>query len=523
MRKIFSLVILCLIYQPVLAANYYISLSGSNASGDGSPGKPWATLNHAFSVAGGGNTFILKDGDYSSASGFDAVPPDGTAINPTVIRAEHQRKARLGGLTFNTTNHNYITVDGIRLGGVWNANHNTFKGCVFQNMSSGSFLMCGSDNKILSNYIDASGNEWGINMSGCYTIAKNNLIQDNIIANVGGTKGGYPVGQSEGIEYDSGGKGNPTALGEITSVSGSTITISTIYSDRGGQNNPDPLAGSNAVGMAALIVSGNARGNYYAITAQNGTALTLDTSRFPLTSVHAAKNGQGDYVMISPAFVENEISNNTLRNFQGVDNTDVDYPQPYNPTGINMFTLCYGNYIHDNIIDIITPGVELNGRYFTALFDAGYHTTPPTWHVFLNSRNVYKNNHLIGNYGTHAIEALTFYEGAAATSRGAPTLPENSSQSPYAPVNLPPYGLFSYGIVFENNFLDGGNGVVIADINNATCSHNGTTTVSTIGPFNEEASHTTFMLFDTLQPVVTVPNLSSRLSVSHSSVEITGG
>ncbi len=83
------------------AADYYVATDGSNTTGDGSIGAPWATITYAANSgipAAGGHTIIVRDGDYNGANhlirGFDS---------PVIIRAEHPYMARLSNLDHDST------------------------------------------------------------------------------------------------------------------------------------------------------------------------------------------------------------------------------------------------------------------------------------------------------------------------------------------------------------------------------------------------------------------------------------
>ncbi len=94
-----ALVLCCA--RPAWAADYYVATDGSNTTGDGSIGAPWATITYAANSgipAAGGHTIIVRDGDYNGANylirGFDS---------PVIIRAEHPYMARLSNLDYDST------------------------------------------------------------------------------------------------------------------------------------------------------------------------------------------------------------------------------------------------------------------------------------------------------------------------------------------------------------------------------------------------------------------------------------
>jgi MYXO-CTERM domain-containing protein len=75
------------------AADTYVATSGSDTTGDGSMGKPWATIAHAVNTgisAGGGDTVIVEDGTYSGVNTITRGFP-----SPVTVRAEHDHQATL--------------------------------------------------------------------------------------------------------------------------------------------------------------------------------------------------------------------------------------------------------------------------------------------------------------------------------------------------------------------------------------------------------------------------------------------
>jgi hypothetical protein len=52
------------------ASTYYVATDGSDTTGDGSAGAPYATLGHALSSlpAAGGDTVVVRDGTYQGTT-----------------------------------------------------------------------------------------------------------------------------------------------------------------------------------------------------------------------------------------------------------------------------------------------------------------------------------------------------------------------------------------------------------------------------------------------------------------------
>ncbi len=71
-------------------ASYYVATNGSDLSGDGSIGSPWATITHALDSVPDGSTVIVRPGEY-----FGRVRLRGTFTQGVVVRSEVPYQARL--------------------------------------------------------------------------------------------------------------------------------------------------------------------------------------------------------------------------------------------------------------------------------------------------------------------------------------------------------------------------------------------------------------------------------------------
>ncbi len=87
----------------------YVSLSGSDTSGDGSLGNPYANISKALTVLTSGGTIIVRNGTYTDRPGmlvndyYSATIPSGSASAFTTIKAETPYGVRLkwtGGLNY---------------------------------------------------------------------------------------------------------------------------------------------------------------------------------------------------------------------------------------------------------------------------------------------------------------------------------------------------------------------------------------------------------------------------------------
>jgi hypothetical protein len=107
----------CLFVSPVgaFATTYYISPTGNDTTGAGTNGSPWRTLTKAFSVGGGGNTFVLKDGTYNSGVAL-TTPPNGSPSAYTIVKAENDGGVVItqsGSLALQSTVQ-YVQFEGLK-------------------------------------------------------------------------------------------------------------------------------------------------------------------------------------------------------------------------------------------------------------------------------------------------------------------------------------------------------------------------------------------------------------------------
>jgi hypothetical protein len=72
------------------AAVYYVAANGSDQTGDGSAGKPWATITHALDNVPDASTILVRPGTYSGR-----VNLRGTFAQGVVVRSEAPYQARL--------------------------------------------------------------------------------------------------------------------------------------------------------------------------------------------------------------------------------------------------------------------------------------------------------------------------------------------------------------------------------------------------------------------------------------------
>jgi hypothetical protein len=168
--------LISLLSAGALAGEHYVSPDGSNISGDGSYGNPWATLNYAANqVPDDGSTIIMKDGVYVGAQSVGRH-----FTQPLTVRAQTPYKAEIvsspdstrafhiydaSNITFSglnihgsggtaseyvmhlsTENTHHITFENSLIHNSYNndvikindkAHHITFRGCMTYNANSG--------------------------------------------------------------------------------------------------------------------------------------------------------------------------------------------------------------------------------------------------------------------------------------------------------------------------------------------------------------------------------------------------
>lgn len=177
-------------------AAIYVATTGSDASGNGSSGAPYRTIQKGISVMASGDTVIVKAGTYvgkanfinsRTASGFVAMP-SGTATRATTIRAEVPFSVRIqnGGalnyydnLVLLDVGTNYVTVDGFIL------DHASSQDSSYTAEVDGKF------NKLTRIIVKRSGetDQYG---GWFYVGGNDNLLEDT--AGVGSARYGYAMG-----------------------------------------------------------------------------------------------------------------------------------------------------------------------------------------------------------------------------------------------------------------------------------------------------------------------------------------
>jgi Right handed beta helix region len=144
MKKILAVwfvLLLFVLVQPGVAQGqiYYVDPNGSDTSGDGSPGKSWASIRFAATQVQAGDTLLINPGIYG---GGILVEADGTASEPITFRANGEGVIIEGSGgerdAFFIDNSDYIIVEGITIQHAERAglriswsDHVSVRGCTF--------------------------------------------------------------------------------------------------------------------------------------------------------------------------------------------------------------------------------------------------------------------------------------------------------------------------------------------------------------------------------------------------------
>ncbi|MDA3936384.1 MAG: cell wall-binding repeat-containing protein [Actinomycetota bacterium] len=303
MRRIASVLILSVILLIALpaavhAAPVFVSVFGSDAVGDGSPGNPYASVQHAIDMAGAGNdvyvgagTFVenvvMKDGVSLYGAGADETTLMGVAASPPPVVAT--RVSAMASAVADDvpapTGGTVVTASSIGDG-------ETISGFTITR-GSGSYgggIVCAfSSPTITNNTIIGNSSTWhagGIiaNEDSSPTIT-NNTIADNM---TGGSGGGIYCWSSV-----------PTS----PTISGNTITGNTATYDGGGiscEATSSPTISDNAITGNTSYSGGGIYFEFGALMIEDNTI--------------SGNSGGGIYCFESPmsSIVGNTITNNSV-------------------------------------------------------------------------------------------------------------------------------------------------------------------------------------------------------------------
>jgi hypothetical protein len=100
----------------VVSGVFYVSVSGDDATGDGSSSRPWRTIRKCAGAAWAGHTCSVAPGDYTGAtpdSGKVTLTRPGSAGNPITFRASGAGVMTNGFVL--STGVKYVVIDGFEI------------------------------------------------------------------------------------------------------------------------------------------------------------------------------------------------------------------------------------------------------------------------------------------------------------------------------------------------------------------------------------------------------------------------
>ena len=149
---------------------HFVAPTGDDATGDGSIGSPWATLQKAYSAATAGATIILRGGSYdlTGSSGIHLSGRSGTSGNPITIRNHDTEAVILNGSGLSSAKDSYSspTDAGGYVLSLYNVSNLVIRGLDIRNgpmggviLNGGRSLDEGSHNNVFEN-LSIHGNGW---------------------------------------------------------------------------------------------------------------------------------------------------------------------------------------------------------------------------------------------------------------------------------------------------------------------------------------------------------------------------
>ena len=174
------------------AENYYIAADGQ-ANNDGSPDRPWPSVEYALSKVGGGHTIIVKPGVYRGPIQI-AKQYAGARERPTVIKSEVKWGAVIIGAPYHVISNgdgcDWVVIDGFEaMGGrhdgiKMNGDHNTVRNCwVHNNKAMGIAMHNQKGGVIENNLIEFNGDhiqfDHGVYASGSELTFRGNIVRHN--------------------------------------------------------------------------------------------------------------------------------------------------------------------------------------------------------------------------------------------------------------------------------------------------------------------------------------------------------
>jgi hypothetical protein len=173
------------------AATYYVATNGTE-QGDGSDTRPWPTVEFALGRVGGGNTVIVKPGNYSGGWRLSSAF-SGSQAQPTVVKSEQKWKARLIGSfshgIYAADRTHWIVIDGFEIAGALydgvklSGDDCTVRNCwIHNNAQMGCSAHGHERNAFESNLIEFNGQNIQLH-HGIYADGKGLIVRNNVVRN----------------------------------------------------------------------------------------------------------------------------------------------------------------------------------------------------------------------------------------------------------------------------------------------------------------------------------------------------
>jgi parallel beta-helix repeat protein len=195
MLRMLELILMCPIMAsvaPDTTDTYYVATDGQEGN-DGSPEKPWPSIQYALSQVGGGHTIVVRPGTYAGRIVIEKQYA-GTEQRPTVIRSEVKWKAVIIGSTqhgiWTDPGTEWVAIDGFEvLGARFDGvnlcgDHNTVRNCwVHNNTEMGIACFHRTGCTIENNLVEFNGSHiWfhhGIYANGDQLTLRGNIVRHN--------------------------------------------------------------------------------------------------------------------------------------------------------------------------------------------------------------------------------------------------------------------------------------------------------------------------------------------------------
>lgn len=177
---------------PTFSGTFYVSVN-AKPDGDGSIGRPFASVEDALAKVGGGNTILVRPGTYHGPIEISRQFA-GTREAPTVIKSEEKWKAIIVGAPVHAISNggecHWTTIDGFQVQGArydgikMNGDHNVVRNCwVHNNQAMGIAMHNRRGGVIENNLIEFNGShiqfDHGVYASGEGLVVRANVVRHN--------------------------------------------------------------------------------------------------------------------------------------------------------------------------------------------------------------------------------------------------------------------------------------------------------------------------------------------------------